>query len=114
MRISYWSSDVCSSELSAIAASWMAMMRTSFGGTGRPTQVPAPVSVAARVACNSAPSITATGRHSGAPYGVHSLAPSGNNSTEERSGGKAVVMQVRYRGWRDHYKKKQGQQKRNT
>jgi len=41
--------------------------RTSFGGTGRPTQVPAPRSVASRVSCNCRPSITLTGRHSVAP-----------------------------------------------
>ena len=51
----------------AMAASVIAMIRTSLGGTGRPTQVPAPFSVAARVDCSSRPSTTATGRHSVAP-----------------------------------------------
>lgn len=63
---------------SGIAASSTAMMRTTFGATTAPTQVPAPVSVAARVPCSSRPSIAATGRHSVAPYGVHSLPSSGS------------------------------------
>ena len=67
-----------SSDHSAIASSVIRMMRTWFGGTARPTHVPAPCSVAARVDCNSRPSITATGRHSVAPYGVHNCASSGS------------------------------------
>ncbi len=56
----------------------MAMMRTAFGATTEPTQVPAPASVAARVDSSSRPSITATGRHSVAPYGVQNWASAGS------------------------------------
>lgn len=52
----------------ALGASSMPMMRTVFAASGRPTQVPAPRSVAARVSSSTSRlSITATGRHSVAP-----------------------------------------------
>ena len=55
------------SRRASMASSVTRMMRTSFGGTGRPTQVPAPCAVRSRSATSSAPSTTDTGRHSVAP-----------------------------------------------
>ena len=53
------------------AASLIGMIATRLGGTGRPTQIPAPPAVKPSTPESiSAEDNTATGRHSVAPYGV--------------------------------------------
>ncbi len=90
---------------STMGASSIAMMRTTLGATTRPTQVPAPASVAARVCSSSRPSITATGRHSVAPYGVQNCASSGSSlrmraTTSGGTGAPAEVTRFTFgSGW---------------
>src|SRR3546814_7881696 len=102
MRISDWSSDVCSSDLGANSAMFMTVGDWSAGNVGTPVWTPGGATTASQRQTSVATYIFGRWNDSGST----ATASHGISRSEERRVGKACVSTCSSRWSPDHYNKK--------